>query len=153
MILDNLQNAQKYYGLSENIKKGLQYLEQTDFSKLEDGTYELDGRDVFVALMSYQSKMTSRFEAHHQYLDIQYVIDGSGEIMGYAPVEVLGEETEAAAEKDIYFYDNAKPEVETKLLVKKGMFAIFFPGDGHRPSCAWNQPEAMRKAVVKIKVS
>lgn len=153
MILDCLENAKKYYGLSENIKKGLEYLEQADFSKLEDGTYELDGKDLFVALMSYESMPTNRFEAHHHYLDIQYIVDGSGEIMGYAPVEVLGEETEAAEERDIYFYDNAKAEVETKLLVKKGMFAIFFPGDGHRPSVAWNQPEAMRKAVVKIRVS
>lgn len=152
MILDTLNQAEKYFGLGEGIKKGLQYLLSTDFSQVEDGTHELEGRDLFVAVMSYQSKEKGRFEAHEKYIDIQYIIEGSGEIMGYAPVTELGEITESVKEKDIYFYDNADTAAETKLIVKKGMFAIFMPQDGHKPSCALTVPEPMRKAVVKVRV-
>lgn len=150
MILDTLKQAEKYFGLSPRIKMGLEYLQKTDFSQVKDGTYELDGRNVFVAIMSYNSKEKGRFEAHEQYIDIQYVIEGNGEIMGYAPVTELGEMTEANAEKDIYFYDQAAEGI--KLTVKKGMFAIFMPQDGHKPGCMLTVPEPIRKAVVKVRV-
>ena len=150
MILDTLNQAEKYFGLSRGIKMGLEYLQKTDFSQVKDGTYELDGREVFVAVMSYNSKEKGRFEAHEQYIDIQYVIEGNGEIMGYAPVTELGEMTEAKTEKDIYFYDNAAEGI--KLTVKKGMFAIFMPQDGHKPGCMLTVPEPIRKAVVKVRV-
>lgn len=150
MILDTLNQAEKYFGLSPRIQMGLEYLQKTDFSQVQDGTYELDGRDVFVAVMSYQSKEKGRFEAHEQYIDIQYVIEGNGEIMGYAPVTELGERTDANEVKDIYFYDNAPAGMN--LIVKKGMFAIFMPQDGHKPSCMLTVPEPVRKAVVKVRV-
>ena len=150
MILDTLNQAEKYFGLDPRIKMGLEYLQKTDFSQVKDGTYELDGRDVFVAVMSYNSKEKGRFEAHEQYIDIQYVIEGNGEIMGYAPVTELGEMTEAKTEKDIYFYDQAAEGI--KLTVKKGMFAIFMPQDGHKPGCMLTVPEPIRKAVVKVRV-
>lgn len=150
MILDTLNQAEKYFGLSPRIKMGLEYLQKTDFSQVKDGTYELDGRNVFVAVMSYNSKEKGRFEAHEQYIDIQYVIEGNGEIMGYAPVTELGEMTEAKTEKDIYFYDQAAEGI--KLTVKKGMFAIFMPQDGHKPGCMLTVPEPIRKAVVKVRV-
>ncbi len=150
MILDTLNQVEKYFGLDPRIKMGLEYLQKTDFSQVQDGTYELDGRDVFVAVMSYNSKEKGRFEAHEQYIDIQYIIEGNGEIMGYAPVTELGEMTEARTEKDIYFYDNAAEGI--KLTVKKGMFAIFMPQDGHKPSCMLTVPEPIRKAVVKVRV-
>ena len=130
---------------------GLEYLQKTDFSQVKDGTYELDGRDVFVAVMSYQSKEKGRFEAHEQYIDIQYVIEGNGEIIGYAPVTELGEMTEANTAKDIYFYDQAAEGI--KLTVKKGMFAIFMPQDGHQPGCMLTVPEPIRKAVVKVRIN
>ncbi|AVM67935.1 YhcH/YjgK/YiaL family protein [Lachnospiraceae bacterium oral taxon 500] len=150
MILDTLNQAEKYFDLSPRIKMGLEYLQKTDFSQVKDGTYELDGRDVFVAVMSYNSKEKGRFEAHEQYIDIQYIIEGNGEIMGYAPVTELGEMTEAKTEKDIYFYDQAAEGI--KLTVKKGMFAIFMPQDGHKPGCMLTVPEPIRKAVVKVRV-
>ena len=152
MILDTLNQAEKYFGLSRGIKMGLEYLQKTDFSQVKDGTYELDGRDVFVAVMSYNSKEKGRFEAHEQYIDIQCVIEGNGEFIGYAPATELGEITQANEEKDIYFYDNAPAAVEIKLPVKKGMFAVFMPQDGHKPGCMLTAPEPIRKAVVKVKV-
>lgn len=152
MVTDYLSNAEKYYDLSEGIKKGLEYLVHTDFSQVEDGTYELDGRDVFVSIMSYQSKDSSRYEAHFKYLDIQYIIEGSGEIMGYLPIQAAGEISENLPERDICFYDEIGDAKETLVAVRQGMFTIFMPQDAHMPGLAWEEPENMRKAVVKVRV-
>ncbi len=70
--------------------------------------------------------------------------------MGYGPGTGVGGRTEARTEKDIYFYDNAAEGI--KLTVKKGMFAIFMPQDGHKPGCMLTVPEPIRKAVVKVRV-
>lgn len=152
MILDSLSNAEKYYGLGERVKKGLEYLQTTDFSQIQDGTYELEGKDLFVAIMSYQSKEVGRYEAHNKYMDIQYIINGSGEKMGYIPVTELGEITESVEEKDIYFYDQTHQAKETLLQVRQGMFAVFMPQDGHKPGLALTGVESIRKAVVKVRV-
>ena len=47
MILDKLENADLYSVMSKNLKKGFEYLKNTDFSSLEVGRYEIDGKEVF----------------------------------------------------------------------------------------------------------
>ena len=42
MIKDSLVNAKIYYSLSEKIKKGLEWLENTDLESLNDGKYPID---------------------------------------------------------------------------------------------------------------
>ena len=151
MVLDTLMQAEKYYGLSEGIRKGLEYLQKTDFEQVQDGVHELEGKDIFVSITSYQTKETARFEAHEEYIDIQYVIAGSGEIVSYALVTTLGERTDAVKEKDIYFYDNADTQA-TDLYLLEGMFAIFMPQDGHKPGLKIETSKPIRKAVVKVRV-
>ena len=42
MIKDNLNNAEKYYNLSDKIKIALEYLKNTDLKNLEAGRYYID---------------------------------------------------------------------------------------------------------------
>ena len=49
------------------------------------------------------------------------------------------------AEKDITFFEGL---AETYITVKPGMFAIFFPQDGHAPGIT---PEGVKKVIVKVK--
>ena len=48
-------------------------------------------------------------------------------------------------EKDITFFEGL---AETYVTVKPGMFAIFFPQDGHAPGVT---PEGVKKVIVKVK--
>ena len=58
---------------------------------------------------------------------------------------------EGLEQRDVRFY--AAMENESMLTMSHGSFAVFFSSDVHRPGCAVNQPEPIRKVVVKIRAS
>lgn len=90
-----------------------------------------------------------RYESHRDYLDIQYVVSGS-ELMGFRHVAELGEPQEAFPERDIYFYPNVRED--SRLPMKAGFFAVFFPQDGHAPLVSDGVSDKVRKIIVKIPV-
>lgn len=71
--------------------------------------------------------------------------------MGYYPDkgdnEVL---EELLKEKDTIYYKENPASEETMLLMTPGTYAVFFPEDVHRPFCMVEQPERVKKIVVKI---
>lgn len=139
--------------LHPNLIKGLAYLAKTDLAALPKGKYEIEGKDIYVAINEYetQPREARRAEAHVDYLDIQYMIAGE-EIIAYSLLakdnEVLSDELAA---KDAIFYKTVQQE--TDLVMTKGMYAIFFPWDVHRPNCSLHGAANVKKAVVKIKMS
>ncbi|MHC5119444.1 MAG: YhcH/YjgK/YiaL family protein, partial [Planctomycetota bacterium] len=72
------------------------------------------------------------------------------ECIGVAPLEGLTEESPYAVDKDIAFYQSA-PEM-SKLILKPGMFAIFWPNEPHMPCRSINNPEKVKKIVVKVQM-
>ncbi len=149
MILDKIGNANLYATLSENLKKGFEYLSNTDFTNIEVGKYEIDGKEVFAMVSEYESKVNEecRPEAHRAYADIQYIISGR-EAIGYAPLNGQAPTTEFNFEKDIVFYSGDT----VPAILEAGMFAVFFPHDIHRPCMQINGPEKVKKVVVKVKM-
>lgn len=133
----------------EPIREAITYLTGTDFTNAEPGTYELHGRDMYALLMDAETVPVEkkRVEAHRDYLDIQYTVSGR-EKLGFAPYHGDEKILEEKEEKDIYFFDN--PENESFLISTGGCYSIFFPNDLHRPACAVEGPEKVRKVVVKI---
>ena len=78
-------------------------------------------------------------------IDIQIPLDGP-ETYGYTPLCRLPE-TPYNDEKDITKYPNLL--AESFIDCMPGMFAIFFPQDGHAP-CISVMPE-IKKAIFKVK--
>lgn len=149
MILDQLENSDMYSGLSENLKKGFDFLKNTDLNSLSVGKYEIDGMNVFALVSEYQSKehKDCRLEAHLTYSDIQYIVSGK-EHIGYTPLNNQEVLTAFNQEKDIVFYTG----VSNPILVEAGMFAVFFPQDVHRPCMQIDGPEPVKKVVIKLKM-
>jgi biofilm protein TabA len=60
--------------------KGLEYIKQTDFSRIKNGKYEIDGTKVKVYAMVQEYRTAPKDsrppEAHLKYIDIQYVLEG-----------------------------------------------------------------------------
>ena len=56
MVLDQLNNTHLYNGLSPRLKKGLEYIATTDFSKIPAGKYELEGELIYVMVNEYNTK-------------------------------------------------------------------------------------------------
>ena len=149
MILDKLENAELYSCISENLKKGFDFLKNTDLSQVEVGRFEIDGKNVFALISEYESKahQDCRLEAHQAYADIQYIVSGR-EAIGFAPLNGQTVTEEYIAEKDIVFFSGET----TQLILETGMFAVFYPQDAHRPSMQIDGPEHVKKIVVKVKL-
>lgn len=148
MIYDTLNHIEAYRGIHPGVMKGLEILRDTDFSKLEDKRYEVDGDDLFFFVQSYETKETNDTpEAHKKYVDIQYPICGE-ELVGVGPLEDMDREVEARPEGDIWFYNGSLDYVR----IGNGRFVAVWPGDAHAPGIAVNGPAKCRKCVVKVRV-
>ena len=147
MIKDNLKNADKYYSLSSSIEKALKFLRSTDFSKYEKGSYEIDGRNLYMNVEEYTTRVSDNIEAHRKYIDIQYMINGE-ENMGVTTLDNLVVTQEYSDEKDVEFYKGEAP----LTLVKENEFIIFYPTDAHLPCQVAEIPKPVKKVIVKIKI-
>ena len=134
------------------IQKALAWLQTTELASLPTGRQPIDGDLMYAMVSEYMTepKEKRRAEAHHKYVDVQYMVAGEEKI-GVAPL-VAGYEVveDKLAEKDAIFYAGLQDEVE--LGLKAGMFAVLFPWEVHRPNCAAGEPAKVRKVVMKISV-
>ena len=153
MIFGNIGdwNSEKIV-FSPAIKKAMDYIKKTDFSKLSDGKYPIDGENMFAVVFEYKTtpKSENKAEVHKKYIDFQYIISGE-EIIGIGKHNPENEIVEPfIEEKDYSLFKKLKNESE--LVMTPGTYAVFFPSDIHRPNCNLNKETTVRKAVVKIAV-
>ena len=148
MIYDTLKHLEAYRGIHPGVMRGLELLRDTDFSKMEDGRYEIDGDNLFILLQRYETKLENDTpEAHRKYIDIQFLLSGA-ELMGVGPLEEM-QEVEARPEGDIWFYHGPLD----RIILSGDRFTVLWPGDAHAPCIAVDgKPVPCRKCVVKVKV-
>ena len=120
----------------------------------EAGEVELDGRDVFARIESYETKgpEDARLEAHQEYVDIQSVLEGA-EGLSWCSTLGLSPTTPYNPETDVGFY---KPPalMPARIDMVPGVFVALFPRDAHSPGLRVDgQPQQVRKVVVKIRAN
>lgn len=147
MIKDRLENAKTYYSLSTRIKEGLQWLENADLKNLNPGKYYIDNENLYVNIDEYETKDDALHEAHHKYIDIQYMIEGK-ELISVTDLNNCTSCIEYDANRDLEFF-NAENEFQT---LKTGEFLIFFPQDAHKPCINLDIKRQCKKAVIKVKI-
>ena len=146
VIKDSIDKYVKYCNLSKNIQKGFEFILKTNFENIPDGKYDMS-ESVYMNVQTYTTKQDADFEAHRIYIDIQYIIDGE-ENIEVTPYSYCESSIAYDENKDIEFLSGTG-----KLHnLKKGDFMILFPEDAHKPSLAVNNPQKVRKAVVKVKI-
>jgi YhcH/YjgK/YiaL family protein len=147
MIIDTLENLAKYEAVNPLFKDVVAFLKANDLNKLEDGKHPIKGGDLFVNVTTAKGRTPDAavLETHRKMIDIQIPLDAP-ETYGYTPLCRLPE-VEYNAEKDITKYGDLI--AESFIDCQPGMFAIFFPQDGHAP-CISMAPE-IRKAIFKVK--
>ena len=151
MIFDSLNNAEKYYVLGEKIKKGFEFLKNTDLKNLKDGKYEIEGADIFanVQTLKTKNKTEAKWEAHRKYIDIQYLIKGV-ECMGYGLEHNFKDVVEKYDEtKDIEFLNGDKYNF---INLEENDFVIFYPDDIHAPMLCVNENQEIKKVIVKVHI-
>ena len=148
MIIDTLDNLEKYVSLNPLFKAVVDFLKSNDLNNLEPGKHLIKDTDVFVNVQTAKSKTRSEavFEYHRKYVDIQIPLSCNEEY-GFTPLEDLPE-AEFNEEKDVAKV--AGLAAQSYVVCRPGMFAIFMPQDGHAP-CISSESE-IRKVIFKVKV-
>lgn len=150
MIIDTLANCRRYESLHPLFKTAFAFLTRPGCDATPVGRLELDDTRLFALTQTYETKPISegKLEAHRKYIDIQFILDGE-EFMGYAPLQNQAEAVPFDAAKDLGFYDGEA----WFTLLRKGMFAVFFPEDAHLPGRHTQKPSSVKKIVLKVAVS
>ena len=115
---------------------------------LEPKTVGLSGGNrFFIQQVTTRPTEGATFEAHRNYLDVQYILEGE-EYVGWAPLETVTEDVPYSHEKDIGFY-TGPAEI---FRVTAGNCYVVFPEDAHMPGMHLDAPKSLKKIVIKLKV-
>jgi len=146
MILDKLSNWQRYADMNPGFAKAFEFLMRDGLADLAPGRHEIDGDDVFAVVVKENGKGRSgaKLEAHRNYTDIQYCVSGKEE-MGWKPVDQCADSEGFDEQKDLGFFGD---EPASWLATPAGMFAVFFPADGHAVLAGTGE---ITKVVVKVR--
>ena len=148
MIIDVLENSEKYVSLHKDFELVFNFLKNNDISVMECGKHSLRGDEVFFNLQEYETKHTQKLEAHKKYIDIQYIVKGI-ERMEFAETSKLKVTESYNPDKDVKFLE--EPKVIDASIVEAGEYRIFYPEDAHRPGlCVDNKPAKVKKILAKI---
>ena len=147
MIIDKIENLEKYATLNPLFPKVVEFLKANDLKAMADGKYEIAGEDLFVTITTTKGKTPDEaaLETHNKMIDIQIPLTAT-ETYGFTQRDGLPEKP-YNEEKDITMYPDLAADSYVTCL--PGMMVIFFPQDGHAP-CIAGVPE-FKKAIFKVK--
>ena len=136
--------------------RALAFLERPDVATLAEGTYPIEGEDIYVMVQEPKTEPAHlrKFELHNTYSDIQLLMAGE-ETQLYASDPRLDNGAELLEDRlvsaDVAFFST--PERYSTLRLRPGDYVIYFPGDLHCPNCAPapDRPGKIRKFVFKIR--
>jgi YhcH/YjgK/YiaL family protein len=150
MVYDKIDNIEIYKGLSTDIYEALKFL-QNATPDIAPGVYQITPR-VKAIVSEYETKPQNQngYEAHRQYIDIQYLITGEEKINSL-PLEYLKETKAYKQDIDAAFYEEANVRPQ-ELLMGNGYFAILYPQDGHMPQLTVTAPSMVKKVVIKVAI-
>ncbi len=146
MVVDSLDNLLAYVSLHPRFELAFDFIRQLDFAKLKPGRIVVDD-DIYINVdeVPLRPLEGARYETHDAYIDIQIPIT-AGETIVYAERSTLGAPVEVHKDKDYALYD---APLSTRIDLRVGDFAIFFPQDGHMPIIGEG---ITKKIVVKVRV-
>ena len=150
MIAGTLAQSSRYASLSPRFDAAFEFLRNLS-ADLPLGRHDIAGDDCFALVQAYTTKPLAegKFEAHRNYIDIQFVQSGR-ETLLWAPLAGLAETKSYDSEKDYALF--AAPANATPLRLRSGEFMIFYPEDAHAPCLELDGPCEVRKVVVKVRV-
>lgn len=128
------------------------FLKTHDLDTMAPGTYVVDSGNVtaMISRVAPNKKEDVKWEAHRNFNDLQYIIQGKAE-MGVAAV--------ASPNATVTMpYDTAKDNENFTVTGEKyydaapGTFFIFSPKEMHRPAFKIDGNDTIKKIVIKVRV-
>lgn len=142
MIIDDLNNMEKYSDVVPGCGTVLEFMKNNDIFNLEPGRHDVC-ENIYLNIDEYETKETSMPEVHRRYADIQIVLSGTEQI-GYGGIC-----------DNFDGYDSARDILFLKagcdfMKADKTRFFVFYPGEIHQPCMTRNEKSEIKKAVFKI---
>ena len=153
MIVSHLDQLAQQVAPTPAMQRAIEFLTSVPAEGLHDGRVDLDGDTVYAIVQSYQSVVPSGpilFEAHRQYLDVQYVQSGE-EVIAWAPVDQVQVTKPYSEEIDALLGHVADADI-TRVKLTPGYLAVLWPTDAHAPRVAVAEAVPVKKIVVKVAV-
>lgn len=152
---DRAELYRQYKLNGQEWRAALDFLKRKDLASLEPGKYQITPRGTYAnvqplsALKDHKTiKKGGRFENHHKYVDIQYVVEGRELILMTGVDSVSKRLTDFNPDKDVEFFES---KAYTPVVMCDTTFVIAFPGQPHLPSvCPDKNPAESKKIVIKI---
>ena len=149
MIKCNIKNCERYEVLHPQFKKAFSLLA----SLTADDSKNYEDEEIKIVINNPVTSDTTLegdarlYEAHRDYIDIHYIIDGSASF-ACADISELSAATEYNSRDDYQLFsgDIFKHEMKACDL------CIVYPEDGHIPSMCNGNPKKIKTAVVKIRL-
>ncbi len=149
MIFSNIYEENQFPFLGETIEKCFQYVKDHDLLSYEKGCHEIDGDDLFVNIVEYETTSADQrfWEAHRQYLDLHIMLRGREQIdLGF--IDKM--EQKPYVEQDDFLPLEGEPN--SHVVLTDGDFLLCYPKDAHRTAVAVDAPETIKKAIFKIRI-
>lgn len=148
MIYDSIANKDLYTAMGDKYVKAFKFIENAMKNGVETGRHDIDGDEVYANVSAYDTKAEGVYEAHKEYIDLQFVLDGHEQIF-WKNIKDCKVTKEYDEEGDYMLLDADEPVI---LDMPAGTFAILYPEDVHAPGRVYKEVTAVKKIVVKIKV-
>ena len=148
MILDVLENAQRYDSLHPRLAPAFDFLRRGDLAALPAGRHEVHGDRLYAVVVREEGRGRegAKLEVHRKYIDVQFSVEGT-DLIGWKNISACaGPGDGYDDEKDIEFFSDAP---DAWIATPPGTFAIFFPDDAHAPLGAEGP---LHKVVMKVAV-
>jgi biofilm protein TabA len=146
--LDNWQSNRSQYGPA--VERALEFISNLNIDDMPDKV-EIQGEKMFVmkqlpSTASFEERIA---EVHRKYADIHLVWEGEEwqayTLTGGKAVDLIEDKLE---ENDYATYRAL--EEENRILLTKGMFTVYWPGEYHKPNMHHDHNVRLVKLVVKI---
>lgn len=153
MIVTDLQHATEQIAMTPHLQKALDFLRHGHWQGLPDGRFEIDGDKVWGLVQAYQTEAawSQRLEAHRKHIDIHFIVSGE-EVIRWLPTEHLVPDEPYDQARDVWWGAVPAEHVEqvTRVRLRAGLLAVFFPDDGHLPRRAGTLPASVKKVLIKV---
>ncbi|MDY3001595.1 YhcH/YjgK/YiaL family protein [Romboutsia timonensis] len=147
MIFGNINHEKTYSNLDKDLLTCFEYAKNNELVSFEKGSYEIDGKDIFVNIVGYDTcENEDRFwEAHKKYIDVHLMLDGR-ERIDLNFIENLTQK-EYEEEGDFLSLDG---EPNSHVALSKDDFLVCYPEDAHMTALKVVEKENIKKAIFKV---
>ncbi|MPN40289.1 hypothetical protein SDC9_187825 [bioreactor metagenome] len=148
MIVDRIENMERFQKLSGDYQKALSFLAATNFTGMETGKYTIPNSNLVYFVIDFpdggKEIKDCVWEGHHTHTDVHFIASGI-EKCGYANISAM-KEVAYDKEKDFATLEGTGEF----LTLSAGMVAVTEPQDIHMPAVRISGGKLLRRVVVKL---